>query len=440
MDLTNTQIERWRLLLEEARSDTEWLEYHRKRDARRLVAQRGLLELLDEYLGGRVDTERFRAVFDQRTRGEWDLFGLKGMSGAMILNMFVKYIPDQGALTDELREVLPVPEAPHSGREKMRRFQRYVGGLISSGEVLKRQAQPARIPFFVGAWWHLQDTESWPVFYVSARKALQVEGLYSPASDPVENYFAFRDAFLALASNLGTNSWELKHLCSWHESRDGDPPDVAAVETAPTPRERQIGGTQLDVADGVEDGVEEPSKGAEAAGAQHEQVQLLLAKIGRKFGCRIWIAANDHNKRWDGERLGDLSLTSLPSLGIGNESQRIIELIDVLWLRGTNSVVAAFEVERTTSIYSGLPRMSDLATLSPNLNFPLYIVAPKSRMDKVRRELSRPTFQYLELHKRCGFFSDEDLIHEAEAIVRWASDPAAIERLAHKVGDVSVGE
>jgi hypothetical protein len=103
-------------------------------------------------------------------------------------------------------------------------------------------------------------------------------------------------------------------------------------------------------------------------------------------------------------------------------------------------VVAAFEVERTTSIYSGLLRMSDLATLSPNLNFPLYIVAPEGRMDKVRRELSRPTFQYLDLHKRCGFFSDEDLIHEADAIVRWASDPAAIERLAHKVGDVSMGE
>jgi hypothetical protein len=122
-----------------------------------------------------------------------------------------------------------------------------------------------------------------------------------------------------------------------------------------------------------------------------------------------------------------------------SESQRIIELIDVLWLRGTNRVVAAFEVERTTSIYSGLLRMSDLAALSPNLNFPLYIVAPKSRMDKVRRELSRPTFQYLELHKRCGFFSDNDLIEEADSIMRWASDPSAIERLAQKVSDVSVG-
>ena len=103
-------------------------------------------------------------------------------------------------------------------------------------------------------------------------------------------------------------------------------------------------------------------------------------------------------------------------------------------------MVAAFEVEHTTSVYSGLLRMSDLAALSPNLNFPLYIVAPEDRMNKVRRELSRPTYQYLELHRRCGFFSDEDLIREADAIMRWASDPSAIERLAKKVGDVSGGD
>jgi hypothetical protein len=28
-------------------------------------------------------------------------------------------------------------------------------------------------------------------------------------------------------------------------------------------------------------------------------VQWLLARVGRKFGCRIWIAANDHNERWN---------------------------------------------------------------------------------------------------------------------------------------------
>jgi hypothetical protein len=40
-------------------------------------------------------------------------------------------------------------------------------------------------------------------------------------------------------------------------------------------------------------------------------------------------------------------------------TNRTIELIDVLWLQG-NAIVAAFEIESTTSIYSGLLRMADL--------------------------------------------------------------------------------
>jgi hypothetical protein len=47
MELTDTHIERWRLLLEEANADSEWLAYHNERDTKRLVAQRELLELLE---------------------------------------------------------------------------------------------------------------------------------------------------------------------------------------------------------------------------------------------------------------------------------------------------------------------------------------------------------------------------------------------------------
>ncbi len=68
----------------------------------------------------------------------------------------------------------------------------------------------------------------------------------------------------------------------------------------------------------------------------------------------------------------------------------LIEHIDVLWLRG-NRVEAAFEIEHTTSVYSGLLRMADLVTLHPNIMIRLYIVAPDSRRAKVLSELVRPT-------------------------------------------------
>src|SRR5690606_24872119 len=106
-------------------------------------------------------------------------------------------------------------------------------------------------------------------------------------------------------------------------------------------------------------------------GPSHVQVQWLLAKIGRQLGCKVWIARNDWTKTWGEEKLQDLSLTELPQLGLGTIAQRDIQLIDVLWLRGTHQVVAAFEVEHSTSIYSGLLRMSDLVVQVPNLSFPL---------------------------------------------------------------------
>jgi hypothetical protein len=318
-ELTDAQIERWRILCEEANAHSEWLEYHKERDARRLVAQRELLDLLGRYLSKEIGTEQFRSVFDRRTRSDWDLFGLKGFSGAMFLNMCVKYIPNQDDLANHLRTVLPSPETAHGGREMMGRLQGFIGELISTGEVVKSLLQPAHIPFFVSAWWHLQDTERWPVFYVSARKALEMEELYAPTSDPLESYFAFREAFLALASALGIDSWGLEHLCSWYEESDKGAADKALVAVETTARAATVPRRKPKVAIAVapEADDEETTEPTDLASAQHAQVQWLLAKIGRKFGCRIWIAANDRNKRWQGERLGALSLSALPSLGMG---------------------------------------------------------------------------------------------------------------------------
>lgn len=75
-------------------------------------------------------------------------------------------------------------------------------------------------------------------------------------------------------------------------------------------------------------------------------------------------------------------------------TNKTIELIDVLWLRG-NAITAAFEIECTTSIYSGLLRMADLIAMQPNLNIPLYLVAPEERRNKVMTEVNRPTFSRL---------------------------------------------
>ena len=52
-----------------------------------------------------------------------------------------------------------------------------------------------------------------------------------------------------------------------------------------------------------------------------------------------------------------------------------------------------FEVESTTSIYSGILRMTDFMVKVPNLAVDMYIVASSDDEDKVRRQIDRPTFK-----------------------------------------------
>jgi hypothetical protein len=143
----------------------------------------------------------------------------------------------------------------------------------------------------------------------------------------------------------------------------------------------------------------------------HTEIQVLLARFGLSTGCQVWIPRPDRLGMARFAPLFDLG-TLLPTLPLvfGGRAQNTVENIDVLWLRD-NSVVAAFEVEHTTSVYSGLLRLSDLVASFPNVKFPMFIVAPAARRAKVRDEITRPTFSRLHppLASTCGFIAYEEL-------------------------------
>jgi hypothetical protein len=127
----------------------------------------------------------------------------------------------------------------------------------------------------------------------------------------------------------------------------------------------------------------------------HTEMQYLLLQLGSQMGFEVWVAQNDRGKAFGSHSFEDVpGLQSELKIPFDYATNRTVRLIDVLWLRGTN-VIAAFEIESTTSIYSGLLRMADLITMHPNLNIPLYIVAPDDRREKVLTEVNRPTFSHL---------------------------------------------
>lgn len=141
------------------------------------------------------------------------------------------------------------------------------------------------------------------------------------------------------------------------------------------------------------------------------QVQALLAEIGSRMGMKIWVPRSDRSAvlaEWKGDH-GEL-LERLP-LNYDDTTLKTIEQIDVLWLKG-RSIRRAFEVEHTTSIYSGLLRMADLLALQPNMDIRLHIVAPAARREKVFQELRRPVFSLLErgpLSESCTYLVYDDL-------------------------------
>jgi hypothetical protein len=167
--------------------------------------------------------------------------------------------------------------------------------------------------------------------------------------------------------------------------------------------------------------VPEGSVAVEAAPEPQEvreslKIQALLAEIGSRMGMQIWIPKSDRTAvlaEWRGEH--PPVLERLP-LNYDDITLRTIEQIDVLWLKG-RAIKRAFEVEHTTSIYSGILRMADLLALQPNMDIRLHIVAPAMRREKVFQELRRPVFSLLDrgpLAESCTFLSYDSVRELAE--------------------------
>lgn len=130
------------------------------------------------------------------------------------------------------------------------------------------------------------------------------------------------------------------------------------------------------------------------SGRLHVKVQWQLIALGRAEGCNVWVPKRDRGLCYRKRPLSAHTLESLPNFGFEENTRRIVQNIDVLWLKA-NVIRRAFEIEATTSIYSGLLRMNDLVLAQPNITIQLYIAAPESRRDRVRDQLMRPSFRSL---------------------------------------------
>ncbi|WP_310833143.1 hypothetical protein [Paenibacillus pedocola] len=165
--------------------------------------------------------------------------------------------------------------------------------------------------------------------------------------------------------------------------------------------------------------------------SEHSEMQYHLAKLGRSLGYKVWIAQNDHKRQWNNKTLGELSLPALPLLNVPKAASDTISFIDVLWLDAKDCIISAFEVEKSTSIYSGILRLHDLAL---SLNHPechLFLITPDSREKEVQAQLLRPSLQQDKI-RNLSYVLFSDLRCDCDAMCKYGRSVEVLEKITRR--------
>lgn len=164
----------------------------------------------------------------------------------------------------------------------------------------------------------------------------------------------------------------------------------------------------------------------------HTEMQYHLAKLGKSLGYKVWIARNDHKREWKEYKLSEYSIPKLIIDDIPLSVKETIALIDVLWLNNENEIISAFEVEKSTSIYSGILRLQDLSFSLKDQNCNFYLVAPNKREKEIKAQLLRPSFQH---NQMCtiSYILFSELRCDCDAMCKFGRDVSVLDQIAHIV-------
>lgn len=201
----------------------------------------------------------------------------------------------------------------------------------------------------------------------------QLRGFTAVADDKVRSFYARYDDLYSILLRIRAGESVLPKLPS--EVQDGPPEYVEVPDDELQEVERS--------------GIVSP----------HVRMQCALARLGIKSGAKVWIPVSDQERVRRACSFSEFESEFAAGIDL---PKSYIENIDVVW-KDEFRIDAAFEVEHSTVVYSGLLRFADLTILAPNSTYPLFVVAPVERKNRVREQLLRPTFRRLEFRKSVLF-------------------------------------
>ena len=161
----------------------------------------------------------------------------------------------------------------------------------------------------------------------------------------------------------------------------------------------------------------------------HTEMQFHLLRIGSALGYDVIPASNDRSKAFNGSSFSFMSLQQFPEISLDKETLNTVKLIDVLWFqKGSNNVIAAFEVEKSTSIYSGILRLTDLSCSIADGDEVFYLIVPDKREKDVVLQLSRPVVKKIDSTIKYILFSD--LRTHCDALCKFGDSHFIMEKIA----------
>ncbi len=194
------------------------------------------------------------------------------------------------------------------------------------------------------------------------KENLQLRGFTSIAKERLETFYSQYDDLYSILIRLkkGDRIQELP------EKEDYRPAPVRDEELTP-PAEREL--------------------------SDHVKMQWLLSKMGRQAGQTVWVPKNDQQRI-----ISEYDFEEFPesfSPGLDTEA-KYVENIDVVW-KEQYRIDAAFEIENSTSIYSGLPGFAEPTMVATTTFEPMFISSPSEPPHRVPKP--PPTTDFLLLMK-----------------------------------------
>lgn len=166
----------------------------------------------------------------------------------------------------------------------------------------------------------------------------------------------------------------------------------------------------------------------------HTEMQYHLVKIGNALGYDSFVASNDKSKSYNGSKFSFLCCNTFPDIETEKETLNTIKLIDVLWFqKATNNIIGAFEVEKSTSIYSGILRLTDLFFSIADGDEVFYLIVPDKREKDVQLQLARPSIRNNNSNIKIKYILFSDLKQHCDALCKFGESHHIMEKISKSI-------